>query len=113
MVFANRSAALLLSGDTEQVCALEQARSGRRWLYTHAQAFHIRDFIDAYERATGTNAVIRQAFGLDVYEGSLSGWRILEYLMTPCETCRFCTDKPRYIKWSQGCRDVTEWESNK
>jgi len=86
-------------------------RDGR--LYTCAQAFHIRDYIDAYERATGTNAVMRQASGLDVYDGSLSGWRILEYLMTPCETCRFCADKPRYIKWSQGCRDVTEWESNK
>ena len=83
-------------------------RDGR--LYTCAQAFHIRDYIGAYERATGTKTVMQQAAGLDVYDGVLSGWKILNYLMTPCETCRFCSDRPRFITWSQGCRDVKEWE---
>ena len=83
-------------------------RDGR--LYTCAQAYHIRDYIAACERERGTAGQMRAAVGLDVHDAALGGWEILDYLMTPCETCRFCSDGVRYIPWTQGVKSVKEWE---
>lgn len=84
-------------------------RDGR--LYTCAQAFHIRDYIRLCEKETGAKGEMVASRGLDVHADGIDGWDILEYLMTPCETCRFCADKARFIAWSKGRMDAKEWEA--
>ncbi len=82
-------------------------RDGR--LYTCAQAFHIRDYIRAWEAQTQTRTAMARSAGLDLGNPAFGGWEILEYLMTPCETCRFCSDGARLIEWSQGVKSVKDW----
>ena len=82
-------------------------RDGR--IYACAQAYHIRDYISAYERDIGDNTEMCADAGLNVHDQKLDGWRIAEYLMTPCGTCRFCSDKPRFIPWSNGAKNAKEW----
>lgn len=83
-------------------------RDGR--IYTCAQAFHIKDYIIAYEKATGLKSKMVSSSGMDVYDESIDGWRILQYLMTPCKTCFFCSDKVRFIEWKRGGTNVRDWE---
>ena len=33
----------------------------------------------------------------------------LRYLMTPCETCRFCADRYRVDKWTNRIGDGHDW----
>lgn len=82
-------------------------RDGR--IYTCAQAFHIKDYIGLYEKETGKKSVMLASKGLDVQDESIDSWSILKYLMTPCETCRFCAASFRYIPWSQSNRHFEEW----
>lgn len=82
-------------------------RDGR--IYTCAQAFHIRDYIAAWERENGDGGNMCPSRGLDVYDSGLSGRAIINYLMTPCETCRFCADSFRYMDWRQSTGCVKEW----
>ena len=82
-------------------------RDGR--LYTCAQAYHIRDYIAAWKRETGEESKMRPSKGLDVHDSKLDGWAALEYLMTPCETCRFCADSLRFVKWGHCTGSVKEW----
>ena len=83
-------------------------RDGR--IYTCAQAFHIKDYIIAYEKMTGLESKMVASNGLDVYDETIDGWRILQYLMTPCKTCCFCADKVRFIVWEKGGMSVRDWE---
>ena len=83
-------------------------RDGR--LYTCAQAYHIKDYIKLYETETGNQGKMTASAGLDVHDEANDGWTILRYLMTPCETCRFCADRVRGIPWTQGFRSVRDWE---
>ena len=83
-------------------------RDGR--LYTCAQAYHIKDYIKLYETETGNQGKMTASAGLDVHDEANDGWTILKYLMTPCETCRFCADRVRGIPWTQGFRSVRDWE---
>lgn len=82
-------------------------RDGR--IYTCAQAFHIKDYIKLYEKETGKKSEMATSRGQDIYDESNNGWSILEYLMTPCETCSFCADSCRYIPWSQSAKCFEEW----
>lgn len=82
-------------------------RDGR--IYTCAQAFHIKDYMQLYEKETGKKSGMVSSRGLDVYDESNDGWSVLEYLMTPCGTCRFCADSFRYIPWTQSARHFEEW----
>ena len=82
-------------------------RNGR--IYTCAQAFHIKDYIGLCEKETGKKSVMLASKGLDAYDESIDGWSILKYLMTPCETCRFCADSFRYIKWSKSAKRIDDW----
>ena len=82
-------------------------RDGR--IYTCAQAFHIRDYIKLYEKETDKKSEMVPSRGLAVYDETTDGWSVLEYLMTPCETCRFCADSFRYIPWSQSLKHYKEW----
>ena len=82
-------------------------REGR--IYTCAQAFHIKDYIQLYEKETGQKSEMRVSKGLDVCDETKDGWSILNYLMTPCETCRFCADSVRSIMWSQSAKHFEEW----
>ena len=82
-------------------------RDGR--IYTCAQAFHIKDYSRLYEKETGQKCEMRVSKGLDVYDETKDGWSILNYLMTPCETCRFCADSVRSIMWSQSSKHFEEW----
>lgn len=83
-------------------------RDGR--IYTCAQAYHIKAYIKLYENETGEKSEMASSRGLDVHVDGIDGWRILKYLMTPCETCRFCADKARFIRWTKGCKNAREWE---
>lgn len=82
-------------------------RDGR--IYTCAQAFHIKDYIRLYEKEAGKKSEMVTSKGLDVYDETICGWSVLKYLMTPCETCRFCADSFRYIPWSQSNKHFEEW----
>ena len=82
-------------------------RDGR--IYTCAQAYHIKDYIKLYEKETGKKSEMVASKGLDVHDETIDGWSILKYLMTPCETCRFCANSFRYIKWSQSAKCTEEW----
>lgn len=82
-------------------------RDGR--IYTCAQAYHIKDYIKLYEKETGQESKMVPSAGIDVYCEANDGWSILKYLMTPCETCRFCADSFRYITWSNKKSVALDW----
>lgn len=82
-------------------------RNGR--IYTCAQAYHIKDYIKLYEKETGQISKMTASAGLDVHDEVNDGWSILKYLMTPCETCRFCADSFRYITWSNKKSVALDW----
>ena len=82
-------------------------REGR--IYACAQAFHVKDYIRLCKEETGKESRMVASKGLDVHDKSVGGWAILKYLMTPCETCRFCADSQRAIRWSLSGRRFEEW----
>lgn len=82
-------------------------RDGR--LYACAQAYHVRDYIAAWEKETGERSKMCPSRGLDVHDPKIGGLAMLEYLMTPCETCRFCADSFRFVKWGHCAGSVKEW----
>lgn len=82
-------------------------RDGR--IYTCAQAYHIREYIEACRRESGEDVKMCPSRGLDVYDAGLDGMKILYYLMEPCETCRFCADSFRFMEWKQSDGCVREW----
>lgn len=79
-------------------------------IYTCAQSYHIKDYIKLYEEETGKKSEMTASRGLDVHADDIDGWTILKYLMTPCETCRFCANKVRFIRWTKGRNNAREWE---
>ena len=81
-------------------------RDGR--LYTCAQAYHIRDFVQAARRAGRVVADVVDE-GLDLHDPALTGKKILHALMTPGPVCRLCAAQMRLMLWSNGSKDVRDW----
>ena len=81
-------------------------RDGR--LYTCAQAYHIRDFVQAARRAGRVVADVVDE-GLDLHDPALTGKKILHALMTPGPVCRLCAAQMRLMPWSNGSKDVRDW----
>ncbi len=65
-------------------------------------------YMDIYNKYFNEN--IPRDTGIDIYENS--GEKIVEYLNTPKETCRYCKPFGRIFEWGISTKDKTEWDAN-
>lgn len=49
---------------------------------------------------------------INIFEKDITGWDILDHLIKPIDTCKFCSDKYRYFQWGISQRNINEWDSN-
>lgn len=50
--------------------------------------------------------------GIDLYDDSINGWAIEEYLKKPCEACKYCAERPVWFDWevrSKATASIEDW----
>lgn len=80
----------------------------RGHIYACMKPFSIRH----YDLKYGTNYKNIND-GINIYDEEIDGKAIKEQLEKPMSTCKTCSLKPAYIKWSQGKVEKWQWKNDK